>query len=270
MHVIACQLDIAWEDKRENFRRAASLLSAAKIPQNSLIVLPEMFATGFSMNVDATAEALDGPTHQFLAGLAREHDSCVLGGVVTRAADGRGLNQAVAFDPSGRLLARYSKLHPFSYAGETKYFQAGNALAAFDWQGFRVAPSVCYDLRFPELFRHATRGGANLLINIANWPQPREAHWLALLRARAIENQAYFVGVNRAGTDPHVPYGGHSLVVGPRGETLAEGGSGPQLLTAEIELAPLEEYRRQFPALADMRADLLGAGPSPDQSRGPA
>ena len=95
------------------------------------------------------------------------------------------------------------------------------------------------------------------MVVIANWPQPREAHWLALLRARAIENQAYVVGVNRAGSDPHVRYGGHSLIVGPRGETLAEAGAEPQVLTAEIELAPLLEYRQQFPALADMRAELF-------------
>ena len=257
MQVVACQLDIAWEDKATSHERARTLLSAVDIKPGALVVLPEMFATGFSMHVGTIAENDDGPTHAFLAELAKDLKSCVIGGVVTRAPDGRGRNQAVAFDPAGRLLARYAKMHPFSYAGETKYYEAGTSIVTFKWQDFTVAPFVCYDLRFPEIFRRAVRNDADLMIVIANWPQPREEHWLALLRARAIENQCYVVGVNRAGTDPHVPYGGHSLIVGPRGETVAEAGAGTQALAAEIERSALVEYRRQFPALADMRGEFF-------------
>jgi predicted amidohydrolase len=216
-----------------------------------------MFATGFSMHVDVIAEATDGPTHSFLSALARETESFVVGGIVTRAADGRGLNNAVVYDPAGRLLTCYAKLHPFSYAGETKHYQSGDGIVLFAWHDLRVAPFVCYDLRFPEVFRLAVHRGAQLLLVIANWPQAREAHWLALLQARAIENQAYVVGVNRSGSDPHVPYGGRSRIIGPRGEILAEGSAAEQVLVAEVELAPLAEYRRQFPALADRRKDFL-------------
>jgi omega-amidase len=257
MQIVACQLDIAWEDKPANFERARSLLRGASIQPGALIVLPEMFATGFSMHVDTIAEPADGPTHRFLAELAREHRACVVGGVVTRAADGRGRNDAVVFDPNGELLMRYAKMHPFSFAGETKHYQAGDAVAMFPWHDFPVSPFVCYDLRFPEIYRQATRQGAELLVTIANWPQPRDAHWRALLVARAIENQAYVVGVNRAGSDPHAPYAGASMIVSPRGELLALAGSEPQLLIAEIERAPLVDYRRDFPALADMRPDLV-------------
>ena len=182
----------------------------------------------------------------------------MLGGVVTQAADGRGRNQAVVCDPAGQEILRYTKAHPFSFAGEDQYYEPGEPAQCFAWHDLQVCPTVCYDLRFPELYRQATRGGAQVLVVIANWPQPREAHWLALLRARAIENQAYVVGVNRAGRDPQLAYGGHSLIVGPRGETLAEAGSTAQTLTAELELAPLAAYRREFPALADIRPDLLG------------
>ncbi len=258
MQIIACQTDIVWENKPANHDRVRGLLSSRPIEPGALLVLPEMFATGFSMHVDSIAEPAGGETQTFLAELAKDFRSFVLGGVVTRAADGRGRNEAVVYGPLGQEVTRYCKLHPFSYAGESKYYQAGETGALFTCHEFQVAPFVCYDLRFPEIFRRAIRKGAQLLVVIANWPAPRQAHWLALLRARAIENQAYVVGVNRSGSDPHVCYGGHSLMVGPRGETLAEGGAGQELVTAEIELLPLLEYRRQFPALADMRAEFFG------------
>ncbi|HEX3727570.1 MAG TPA: carbon-nitrogen family hydrolase [Pirellulales bacterium] len=257
MQVIGCQFDIEWEKKPANYDRVESLLAAARVDPGSLVVLPEMFATGFSMHVDTIAEAPDGATHSFLAGLAKKLSSVVMAGVVLRAADGRGRNEALIYGPEGNRLASYAKLHPFSYGGESKYYAAGDEVTIFEWHDLSVAPFICYDLRFPEAFRRAVRSGAQLLVVIANWPLARQPHWLALLRARAIENQAYVVGVNRVGSDPHAQYGGHSLIVGPRGETVAEGTDESQLVTADLELAPLVEYRQQFPALADMRADLF-------------
>jgi omega-amidase len=257
MQIVGCQHDIAWENKPANFDAVRQMLSAAPLRPGALVVLSEMFATGFSMHVDRIAETRDGPTHAFLSDLAKSLASFVLGGVVTRAADGRGRNEAVVFGPQGQEVARYCKMQPFALAGEAKHYEQGEGITVFQWRDFQVAPFVCYDLRFPELFRQAVRAGAQLMVVIANWPQPRESHWLALLRARAIENQCYVAGVNRAGSDPHVAYGGHSLVVGPRGETLVEAGEGPQVITAEVDLAPLLEYRQQFPALADMRSELF-------------
>lgn len=259
MQVVACQLDIAWEDKAESHRRARALLEGVDVKPGALVVLPEMCATGFSMHVKAIAEPADGPTHTFLASLARDLKAFVIGGVVTCGPSGRGRNEAVAFDPAGQLLTRYAKMQPFSLVGESKHYEAGTAIATFAWHDFTVAPFVCYDLRFPELFRQAVRRGAQLMVVIANWPQSREPHWLALLRARAIENQCYVLGVNRAGQDPHVRYGGRSLLVDPLGETVAQAGVEPEALVGEIDLAPLVEYRRQFPALADMRGDFFPA-----------
>ncbi len=257
MQIVGCQLDIAWENKAENHKRVGAALSGIEIEPGALVVLPEMFATGFSMHVDAIAEPADGETHQFLSALARRLGCFVQGGVVTRAADGRGRNEAVTFGPEGEMISRYCKLHPFSYAGETKHYQAGEGVAVFEWHEFHVAPLICYDLRFPEAFRQAVRCGAELMTVIANWPQAREAHWLALLRARAIENQSYVVGTNRTGTDPHGRYSGHSLIVGPRGETLAEAGDREAVITADVAIEPLMEYRQQFPALTDMRAEFF-------------
>jgi predicted amidohydrolase len=257
MQIVACQLDIVWEDKASNHDRVRSMLSVAPIKPGALVVLPEMFATGFSMHVDTIAEPTDGPTHKFLSGLAQELGSFVLAGVVTRGRSGRGRNEAVVFDPLGQEVARYCKMQPFTLSGEKKHYEAGDGITIFQWHDFRVAPFVCYDLRFPELFRRAVRAGAEVLVVTANWPQPRESHWVALLRSRAIENQCYVMGVNRAGSDPHVRYGGRSLIIDPRGETLGETGEGPEVMGVEIELSPLVEYRQQFPALADIRGDQL-------------
>ena len=122
---------------------------------------------------------------------------------------------------------------------------------------FRVAPFICYDLRFPEIFRHQTRLGAQVLVVIANWPAPRDTHWQTLLCARAIENQAYVIGVNRVGDDPNLTYAGHSLILDPRGETLAIAGESPQLIQANLQLETLTEYRQEFPVLRDLRPEYF-------------
>ena len=254
MYVAGIQLDMAWEDKAANAVKVRDLVESANLPKGALVLLPEMFATGFSMDVDAIA---GGPTEEFLSGLAREQGLYLCGGVVTRAPDGRGLNQSVTFGPDGALVARYSKIHPFSYAGETKYYAPGTETLVYRWGEAAVAPFVCYDLRFPEIFRNATKKGAQVLTVIANWPEPREAHWLALLKARAIENQAFVVGVNRCGRDPKLAYSGRGQVIDPRGNVLADGGNGEGVFGAELDLASLLTYRKDFPALQDMRSGWL-------------
>jgi omega-amidase len=258
MQVVAVQPDIVWEDKLANFARVREQLAVTRIEPGALIVLPEMFATGFSMNVAGIVEAEDGPTHEFLSETARQYKATVMGGVVTRAADGRGLNQAVAFGAGGTLLAQYSKIHPFSFAGETDHYVAGDEVVTFSWQNLCVAPFVCYDLRFPEIFRHAVRRGAELLVVMANWPEPRDSHWRALLPARAIENQCFLLGVNRVGRDPMVRYAGHSVILDPKGEPLATAGSQAEVISANLDRDTLVAYRQKFPALADMRGEFLG------------
>ncbi len=261
MLVACCQLDIAWEDKARNHARVLSLLDKDPLPQGALLLLPEMFSTGFSMQVERVCEEPGLESEHFLADLARSRGLTVQGGVVTKTPDGRGRNEAVTFDPRGREVARYHKLHPFSFGGEPAHYAAGQRVVTFDWGGCTVAPFICYDLRFPEAFRYATRRGAQLLTVIANWPREREVHWVTLLRARAIENQAFVAGVNRCGADPRLQYGGRSLIIDPRGEILAEAGPDEGLIRAELDLESLTSWRRAFPALADMRADL--APPEP-------
>jgi predicted amidohydrolase len=255
--VACCQLDAAWEDKAASFARARALLAAARLPAGALVLLPELFATGFSMNVDAIAEPEDGPTVAFLKGVASDFGVAVLGGVVRRGPDGRGRNRAVAVSPAGDVLADYAKIHPFTFGEEAKHYRGGDAVATFPWADTTVAPAICYDLRFPELFRAAVGQGAQVLAVIANWPAVRQAHWTALLAARAIENQCYVVGCNRAGDDPANHYAGGSIVIDPRGNVVAGAGAAPCVLQAALDLPALRAYRQNFPALADIRRDLF-------------
>lgn len=250
MRASLVQLDIAWEDKLANFARVRDLLKAKPPRTGSLVVLPEMFATGFSFDVNVTKQAQPPEGEEFLAGLAREHQCCVIGGVVTMGGDGAIRNESVAFGPGG-LLARFAKLHPFRR--EQEVHTPGNDVVTFHWAGFDIAPLVCYDLRFPEPFRTAARNGASLMIVIANWPVARIDHWVALLRARAIENQAYVIGVNRCGRDPELIYTGRSLVVDPHGAVLVDAEDGEKVVEAELDPVVVTKWREDFPALRDAR-----------------
>ncbi len=255
MNIIGVQMDTVWEDKAANHARLAALLAAHPPEPGSLVVLAEMWSTGFSMNVAAITESPVSETEILMASLAAQYQVGILGGVVTTGSDGLGRNEAVLFGTDGQEKARYMKIHPFSYGMETAYYGRGSEIVLFDWEGVRVAPFICYDLRFPEVFRQAVSLGAELFCVLANWPQAREDHWKILLKARAIENQAYVLGINRCGADPNVTYSGHSLLYGPRGEMLADGGSSEGLLTTSLDLSALQAYRREFPALADRHPD---------------
>jgi omega-amidase len=257
MQVIACQLDIAWEDRRGNYERVRRLLSSVTVEPGALIVLPEMFPTGFSMNVDAVAEPEGGETEQFLAEMANKLGACVVGGVAVRGADGKVRNQSIAYNSSCREAARYSKLQPFTLGGEADHYTAGEGTTVYSWCTFAVASFVCYDLRFPEIFRVAARRGAQLYTVIANWPVARERHWTTLLQARAVENQAYVVGVNRCGKDPKFTYSGRSLIVDPSGAVLADAGNGECVITAEADPQTVKDYRTKLPFLQDMRPDYV-------------
>src|SRR3954468_15816689 len=153
---IACyQFDIAWEDKAANYKQVESRVRAAELAPGTLLVLPEMFNTGYSMNAAAVTEPIDGPTVQFVSELASRYALYVVAGAAIFGPSGRPRNEALAFGPDGRLLARYAKTYPFSLAKEHEHFESGRDIVGFDWHGCRVTLAVCYDLRFPELFRRA-------------------------------------------------------------------------------------------------------------------
>jgi omega-amidase len=254
VNVVALQLDIAWETKAANFEKVRRLLTDARPEKDSLVVLPEMFATGFTMNTGAMAEAYGGETEQFLACAAKEFGVFLLAGAAMRGRDGQARNKALVFSPAGQLVAFYAKMHPFTPGGEAEHYAAGERPAAFRWADCTVSPFICYDLRFPEIFREAAAAHRpELFAVIANWPAKRIQHWIRLLQARAIENQAYVAGVNRIGNDPYYAYNGRSLIMDPQGEILADAGGREGFIQAQLDLANLRKYREGLPFLADIR-----------------
>jgi len=257
MDIFALQYDIAWEDRTANVATIRRLLDRDTPPAGSMIVLPEMSLTGFSMNVGKVAESSARESETAFTALARDYHSWVVGGLVTRAADGRGYNEAVIVNPQGEIAGRYAKMHPFSYTGEQEHYASGDDPAVIDCGRLKVAPIVCYDLRFPEILRTAARRSAEVFVVIACWLEGRHSHWPVLLRARAIENQAWVIGVNRVGCDPRHNYLGGSCVIDPTGETVAQGGGGEAAVRSTITPERLQSVRAEFPALRDMRPDWV-------------
>lgn len=251
MNVVCCQLDIVWEDKEANFSKAEALLQTAKPEPGSLVVFPEMAFTGFSMDVSRSSRNEPEKTTGFLQRIARDHAVTVIAGLVTGSPSGRGRNTCVVVTPDGAVAARYQKLHLFSFAGEDRHFEPGQQVVTFEWAGLSVAPFICYDLRFPEAFRCAIDRGVEMLVVIANWPRPRERHWMSLLQARAIENQAYVLGVNRCGQDPGLDYSGRSQIIAPDGTVVADAGEQEGVIQAALDVPALRDYRKRFPALSD-------------------
>jgi omega-amidase len=252
MKVYCCQLDIAWENKAENFRKVRALLESVRPEKGSMVVLPEMFSTGFSMNVSAIAERHAPGTEPFLHQIARDFGVLVVGGSVNKGTDGKGVNEAVVMSPEGQELARYVKIHPFTLGGELENYSRGQQIERFEWNSLKVTPFICYDLRFPEIFRSAVKRGAEMFVVIANWPNKREQHWVTLLQARAIENLAYVVGVNRAGSDPKLVYPGRTMIIDPHGNILADAGLHEGVISAQIDPQIVRNWRRDFPALKDI------------------
>ena len=253
MNVEIFQYNIAWEIREVNFALIERSLQESPPEPGTLLVLPEMFSTGFSMDVKALSEAGAGPSTVFLRDLARRHEIAVAGSFPCGCPEGgKALNRLLAFGPAGELLVCYDKIHPFTYGQEANHYRGGHKLPLFDFAGWRVCPTICYDLRFPELYRRAVLGGgAELILVIANWPRRRREHWKALLRARAIENQAVVVGLNRVGDDPNASYSGDSAVIDGQGQELLalDASVGRHKVTLDKEA--LLAWREQFPALKD-------------------
>lgn len=256
------QLDIVWEDREANFDRALRLLDGVDIGRGDFVLLPEMFDSGFSLNTEATAD--DGTTQAWLARLADDLDSVVMGGrTVGGCANGgcdKATNHATVFAPPSdggdpELICDYAKIHPFTYGREGERFVGGRHVETFRWQAggesLVVCPTICYDLRFPELYRLGLEQGAEAFTCIANFPAARQSHWRTLAIARAIENQAFVLAVNRRGKDPHLAYAGGTIAVDTKGEVIGELGDEEAVLTVELDVADFREWRAEFPAWKD-------------------
>ncbi len=299
MIVAGLQIDTAWEDPPENLKRADALAARAAGAGARLVALPEMFATGFSMAADRVAAHADtirdglaeiARRHSVWAiggyaepaGVGNREGESVAGDGLAKADhesvyrkqvesepragaapasisfDARPRNACSLFDPAGVERLRYHKIHPFTLAGEDRYYVGGDSLPTADVDGLRVTPLICYDLRFPEPFRAAAER-TDLYVVIANWPVARSDAWRTLLRARAIENQAFALGVNRVGEGDGLVYGGDSALIDPFGAALASAAEQAGVVVGEASAEAVEEARARFGFLKDRRAEVYQA-----------
>ena len=263
MRVAAIQHDIVWEDRDATLARLTPAVARAAAAGAELIVLTEMFATGFSMSTHLTAEEEDGPSLAWLRAQARAHGVVLAASVPLRsptpdASGPAGLptNSLLVVDEEG-LRARYDKLHPFAYAGEHERFRAGTRPVSIEIAGLTIGLSVCYDLRFANLYWERSPA-VDVEVVVANWPAARRHHWRRLIDARAIENQTYLVAVNRVGSGGGLEYAGDSRIVDPLGEVLVAGAGDETILLAELRAEVVTEARRTLPFREDRR--VLGPG----------
>lgn len=241
------QADLVWQDPGANRSHLAELMD--RQPGCDLYVLPETFTTGFLGDVGREAESIEGPTASWLREQAVARDAAICGSIALADEEGRRRNRFLFMTPEGEL-SWYDKRHRFSYGGEDERYAAGDAPMVVDWRGWRIDLQVCYDLRFPVWCRNAR--DFDIQIFVANWPAPRAEAWRCLLRARAIENQVYVIGVNRAGIDGNnIPYPGASAIHDPGGERLLELGSIEATGQASLSKDALEELRGKLPFLRD-------------------
>jgi predicted amidohydrolase len=251
MRVAGVQHDIVWERPAANFTRLEPVIARAA-QDARLVVCAEMFSTGFSMATDRVAESVDGPSSTFLREQARAHGVWLCASAPVRAAGAdRPTNRLLLAAPDG-TLQHYDKIHPFSYGREHESYVAGSSFLTVDIEGLRTSFFVCYDLRFADAFWQLAPE-TDCYVVVANWPAARRAHWKVLLIARAVENQAYVVGVNRVGEGGNLAYAGDSVIVDPLGETLASAAQGETIVTAAVDPAIVAKVRAEFPFLQDRR-----------------
>jgi len=247
LRVTLVQAELAWQDPAANRHRLAAHFRGL-VGHTDLVVLPEMFSTGFSMAAAELAEDMDGPTIDWMREEAAALGCVIAGSLIVRDG-GRCYNRLVWARPDGSL-EHYDKRHLFRLAGEQEHYAAGSRRLVVALKGWRVCPMVCYDLRFPVWSR--SRGDYDLLLYVANWPQRRALAWSTLLRARAIENQSYVVGVNRIGKDGNgTAYAGDSVALDFLGQPLSSEGGGDRVETAVLDLESLRAYRESFPVHLD-------------------
>lgn len=254
LHLLALQVDPAWENAAQNRTHIADLLATQPMSTVDLLVLPEMFSTGFSMDAARLAEPTQGPTFQWMHELAQKYNLTLCGSLIIQE-ETSFFNRMLWVDPEG-LRSVYDKRHLFAMGKEDRVYTAGTEQPIVTVKGWKLLPQICYDLRFPVWSRNQVDQEGNwrydAAIYIASWPQKRVHHWEALLRARAIENQAFVIGVNRVGTDGNgIPYSGSSAVIHPGGEVLAEARGGEAFLHVSLSPEELAFNHRAFPFWKD-------------------
>jgi omega-amidase len=242
-----------------NLRTAQALAIEAADRGADLLMLPELWLTGYDLaRAVELAAPLDEGAFALMADLAQRHQIHVVGTSLAARPTGKPFNTAALYGPDGSRLGAYRKVHLWAPLGEVEHMSAGQEMPVFDWPWGRVALAICYDLRFPELWRRFALSGAQLVLIPAEWPGRRIEHWRLFLRARAVENQFFVAGCNRAGADGDGEYGGFSAAADPWGQVVTEGGPEPGLSFATLDLQEVNRARNLFPFLADRRPEVYG------------
>ncbi len=254
LNITLIQSDIVWEDKAANLKHYEEIIAGIKETRH-VVVLPEMFSTGFSMAPERLAEPMDGRSVQWMADMAVKY-RCILTGSLIIEEEGKYFNRMLWVQPDGRI-GFYDKRHLFAYGGEDKHYTPGDTRQIASVNGWRINMLVCYDLRFPVWARNKGEE-YDVIIYVANWPSQRSTAWKTLLQARAIENMSYVIGVNRIGEDPKGNiYTGDSSAFGPLGETLWQQTGNAACHTITLDREALQKARTNFPFLNDADAFIL-------------
>lgn len=254
--VALAQMDIVLGDPAANLATVRSFATQAAARRADLLVLPELWSTGYDLGrAEELADAVGAGMFAEIGALARSLGIAIAGSTLARGA-GRPTNTATLYGDDGALLAEYSKIHLFGLMQEDRFLGPGQAAPVFELPWGRVALAICYDLRFPELFRSYAARGAGVILLPSEWPYPRLEHWRTLVQARAIEDQCFVVACNRVGADRNNRFCGHSLVVDPWGATMVEGDEEPGLLLATLDLSAVAAVRERMSVLRDRRPEL--------------
>ena len=258
MRVSAIQMDMKFADPAYNFKHAEELIREAAASKPDVIVLPETWNTGFfpKENLKELSDKDGAAVKDMCSALARELNVNIVAGSVSNVKNDKVYNTAYVFDRQGACLAAYDKTHLFTPMGEHEHYAAGDHLTTFSLDGHKCGLLICYDLRFPELFRTLALQGVELLLLPAQWPAARRYHWETLTAARAIENQFFLAACNSCGTTGETVFGGASRILGPRGELLAAAGGGEEIVTAALDFSVLAEVRNSINVFHDRRPEL--------------
>ncbi len=260
--VSLAQIDVIRSDPETNLKKGEALIAEASLGQSDIICFPELWTTGLDWAASERIAALQGETIERISEMAKRYRIWISGSVLELNERGRPSNTHILFDPSGKRAGTYRKTHLFSMLHEDEHMAPGNSLCLVDTPWGLVGLSVCYDIRFPELFRTYAIKGAKIVISPMAFPYPRVNHWKVLVRARAIENQLYMIGVNRVGAedlgkDGNIAYFGDSVIIDPWGETVIEAKEKEEeLVTASIDMDRVDEVRARMNVLKDRRPDL--------------
>jgi omega-amidase len=256
MKLALVQHNVVFGDPDTNYEQVEALIKEAQTNAD-VIVLPELWTTGYDLSrLDEISDTQGEITKHFISKLAKTYEVHIVAGSIAKQTESGVYNTMLVYGPAGDLLHEYDKAHLFRLMDEEKYLHQGDKTASFSLGAVQAAGVICYDIRFPEFIRTHMINGQQVLFVAAEWPKPRLDHWRALLLSRAIENQCFVVACNRAGSDPANTFAGHSIIIGPWGEIIAEADEEATILYGEVHLEQVKDVRSQIPVFQDRRPTI--------------